>query len=59
MAFNKDIDMYQIAHKYIDDGQLFEGYALILLQQIRDELRTSNQIKHIKMLSDMMGGKKK
>jgi len=38
MGFNKDLDITEIAHACIDAGDA-TGYVLVLLQQIRDELR--------------------
>lgn len=36
--FDKDLDVYEIAHACLDKGDA-TGYVLVLLQQIRDELR--------------------
>ena len=38
-GFDSDIDMTQVAHACINAGDVSGGYTLVLLQQIRDELR--------------------
>lgn len=39
MGFDENISMYNIAHALIDEGEVFQGYLLVLLQQIRDNLK--------------------
>ena len=46
MAFDEKINIEEVAHDYIDKGKVFEGYTLVLLQQIRNELQTLNE--HLK-----------
>ena len=35
----ENLDIEGVAKEYLDCGQLVDGYTLILLQQIREELR--------------------
>ena len=48
-SFDNDIDISQVAHECIDAGNLSGGYTLVLLQQIRDDLR--------KLISSLKEGK--